>query len=142
MHDVITDPGWVVDAAATTRDEILEELIGRMKPRLGDIEPGRALQAVLTRERQCPTVVDEGLAVPHARLPDIPVFLIGLARVAQGVEFAPGKRVRMVCLLLGPEGNQKRYLEVLAAVLRVFQEKPGKLLKAKPEKVATMLALQ
>ncbi|MCU0612281.1 MAG: PTS sugar transporter subunit IIA, partial [Candidatus Eisenbacteria bacterium] len=131
MLNTITEPTWVIDVAAATRDMILERLVALIAPRLGDLPSGRVLQAVLQRERQCPTVVSDNLAVPHARLAGLAGFYVGLARVSEGVEFAPGQRVRMVCLLLGPDGNQKQYLDVLAALLRVFQEKEGKLLRAK-----------
>ena len=141
MPDIVTEPAWVIDVASATRDEILENLVALMAPRLGDLQPGRVLQAILQRERQCPTVVDVQLAVPHARLPGLSGYHIGLARVRQGVEFAPGKRVRMVCMLIGPDGNQKQYLDVLAAILRLFQDKGGKLLRMKPNQAAALLAL-
>lgn len=141
MLEVITDPGWVFDTTSTTRDAIIEKLVLAMTPRLGGVTSGRVLQAILQRERQCPTVVSDELAVPHARLAGLPGFFVGLARAEDGVEFGPSRRVRMVCLLLGPEGNQKQYLDVLAAVLRLFQDKGGKLLRAKPTQAAAMLAL-
>ncbi|MBN1423874.1 PTS sugar transporter subunit IIA [Candidatus Fermentibacteria bacterium] len=141
MLDILTEPGWVIDASSTTRDAILEKLVLTMAPRLGSVAPGKVLQAILQRERQCPTVVSQDLAVPHARLAGLAAFYVSLARAESGVEFAPGKHVRMVCLLLGPEGNQKQYLDVLAAVLRLFQDKGGKLLRAKPAHAAALLSL-
>lgn len=140
MHQVVIDPAWVLDAQRMDRDEVISALVSLMAPRMGDIPPGRAVQAVLQRERLCPTVVSEHLAIPHARLQGLPAFLVGLARVAQGVEFAPQKRVRLVCLLLGPEGSQEQYLNVLASLLRLFQHREGKLLRVSREKAARILA--
>ncbi len=140
MSRVITDPSWVVDEPSTTRDGILERLSGLMAPRVGE-PPGRLLQAVLQRERLCPTVVDDLLALPHARLPQLQAFYVGLARVRGGVEFAPGKLVRIVCMLLGPDGRQEEYLETLAALLRLFAHRGSKLLRARPEQAAAMLSL-
>jgi mannitol/fructose-specific phosphotransferase system IIA component (Ntr-type) len=84
--------------------------------------------------------VSEQLAVPHAKIPGLTAFYMAVARCRDGVEFAPDKRVRMVCLLLGPDKAQKQYLELLASILRLFQEKGQKLAKAEPPQLYRMLA--
>jgi mannitol/fructose-specific phosphotransferase system IIA component (Ntr-type) len=84
-------------------------------------------------------VVSEQLAVPHAKMPGLSAFYAALARCKSGIEFAPSKRVRSVCLLLGPDKAQKQYLELLASILRLYQDKGQKMANADLSQVHRML---
>jgi len=139
MFPVFIEPDWVLSRKVQDNDDLLHEMVLKLSPATKEVPAGRLLHALLQREKQCPTVVNELLAVPHAKLPGLSAFYVALARCKDGIEFAPGKKVKMVFLLLGPDKAQKQYLDLLASVLRLVQEKGQKLLKADPERVAKML---
>jgi|GEM_PF-3160758 len=131
-NDIIRDP-------CTTRDELLTVMTRLLRNRIEHLPPGRLYQAILQREKQCPTVVNPTLAIPHAKLGDIRDFNLALAICRDGVEFAPGQRINLVCMIVGPADCQKQYLDVLALLLRFFQEKGSKILKSKDSDILKMM---
>ena len=129
----------IIQGPCTTRDELLTAMAQLLRTRIGNLPPGRLLQAILQREKQCPTVVNPLLAIPHAKLGDIHHFYIALALCRDGLEFAPRQRINMVCMIIGPDDCQKQYLDVLAMLLRFFQQKGQKILKSKDTDIMKML---
>jgi mannitol/fructose-specific phosphotransferase system IIA component (Ntr-type) len=139
MLPVFIEPEWITNVDSQPRDELLDLMVGRLATAIKSVPQGRLLQAILLREKQCPTVVSEQLAVPHAKLAGLSAFYAALARCEDGIEFAPQKRVKTVCLLLGPDKAQKQYLELLASILRLFQDKGQKMATAELPQLHRML---
>lgn len=141
MLPVFIEPEWITDVDSQTRDELLDLMVGQLATAIKGVPQGRLLQAILLREKQCPTIVSEQLAVPHAKIPGLSAFYTALARCQAGIEFAPEKRVKTVCLLLGPDKAQKQYLELLASILRLFQDRGQKMASAELPQLHRMLVL-
>src|SRR5256712_3794188 len=94
------------------------------------------LGAILERERQFPTGIGYGVAVPHGRCP----ALAGLGVVA-GTTPAPipyetidGEPVRLFFLLAGPESHAGGHVKALSRISRLVRREPvrGRLLAARP----------
>ena len=86
---------------------------------------GPIVDAVLRRERTSPTAVGEGVALPHTRISGIerPYMALGIYPAgvpAEGVE----KPLKLVFLLLVPESQPARYLQILRALAKLLRE-PG-----------------
>ena len=119
----LLEPGSVLlDPPAADRFEVIRALVGAATARAGLPEEA-TLQAVLRREREVPTSVGEGVAMPHARLAGLSRPHLAFARLAEGIPFdAPdGRPVRLLVLLLTPAedpGVQLRLLRRLAEVLQ------------------------
>jgi CBS domain containing-hemolysin-like protein/mannitol/fructose-specific phosphotransferase system IIA component (Ntr-type) len=80
-------------------------------------------EAVLRREREVPTSVGEGVAIPHARLPGLarPVMAFGRARGGIAFEAPDGRDVRLVVLLLTPAEDPGIQLRLLRRVAEILQ---------------------
>lgn len=107
---------------ATDRDGVLRELVALVIPpaeaRLSEV----LFQALKAREELCPTCVNEGVAIPHARnalvgMVEQPVIAYG--RHVAGVDFGAldGKRVHHFFLLCAP--NVREHLQLLARLARL-----------------------
>lgn len=86
-----------------------------------DLEPRRLLEGLLARERLGNTCLGDGVALPHCRMPcDRPVG--GLLRLATPLEFeAPdGQPVDLLFVLVVPDDEGRRHLEILAALAQAF----------------------
>ena len=97
--------------------EELAELVAAGSP-LDATAVRTALQA---REAEGSTGFENGVAIPHARLPgDVP-FLLGVAVSKKGVVFdsVDGKRSKLFFVLIGPDGQPQEYLRALAHVSRL-----------------------
>lgn len=75
-------------------------------------------RALHDREDVTSTGIGGGIAVPHARMTCIQDFVLALAIIPAGVDFAARDHlpVRVVVMIAAPEDERSRYLQVLAAV--------------------------
>jgi mannitol/fructose-specific phosphotransferase system IIA component (Ntr-type)/CBS domain-containing protein len=107
-------------------DEVVKRLI-ELVAATGDLSDiGEAYQLVLARERQGPTILAPGIAVPHARLSNLPALHVALATSRDGISFAPDKDpARLIVLILTPGGDPGGYLQAQAALARACTKHEG-----------------
>lgn len=102
---------------ARSAEEAVRLLVQRLHARHGGFDTEAAVAAVLAREAVVPVIMDHGLAMPHARLPELakPRIVVGICPV--GIPFHPNQPpVNVVVLTLAPASDPNLYLRVLAAV--------------------------
>jgi len=82
--------------------------------------------AVMRREQEMGTAMEEGIAVPHARLPIIKKPLVVFGRSLDGIEWnsPDGKPTRLVFLILTPEDENDTQVQILGAIARTMSEAP------------------
>ena len=117
LSETITPKRINLNLSATTRDGVLEELVGllHLKP------PARKalLQTLQTREELGSTAVGNGIAIPHCRSLVVGRVLVAVGRSSKGISFRASdkKRVRLFFLIVAPPvGDPGDYLIVLGSV--------------------------
>ncbi len=107
-----------------SRDSAIDQMIGRLHRKLAGLDHAEALEAVLERERQSPTVLAEGLALPHARLAELTNPVLALATSHAGIDFeAVGEeRVNLIVLILTPKDDPGAYLRLMASLSKTLVE--------------------
>nr|MDA3872583.1 PTS sugar transporter subunit IIA [Kiritimatiellia bacterium] len=82
------------------------------------------LAAILEREREMPTGIGHGIAVPHAKVGTHGQIIGVLGLLDPPVDFgAPdGEPARLVILVATPENQTHRHLEVISAITRMLRE--------------------
>ncbi len=89
---------------------------------LPDLDRASIVDAVLRRERTAPTVVGDGVAMPHARIEGISRPYMALGVFPSGVSMVEGEPpVKLVFLLLVPASQPARYLQVLRALANLLR---------------------
>jgi PTS system nitrogen regulatory IIA component len=107
------------------RDKILMEML-RLLARdrgIGNIE--EAHKAVVDREKDLPTIVAPGMAMPHARLEALREIGVAVATSKQGIVYdprRPGDRVKLIVLTLAPKAAPGLYLQVISCVATVCRD--------------------
>jgi len=108
----------VVDLRSRTRDAALMELVESLgdTPEVGDKE--KVLQALLEREEIVSTGIGLGVAVPHAKIPEVTEFVVAYGRSRLGIDWSAidERPVHHVIVIAGPPDRQHRYLQFLASV--------------------------
>jgi mannitol/fructose-specific phosphotransferase system IIA component (Ntr-type) len=118
------DPGSVqLDLAATTKDGVLEEMVGI----LGVDERARSaiLRLVQRREGLGSTGIGRGVAVPHCRSLAVNRLRVAFGRHRTGVEFAAvdHKPVTSVFLIVAPPAEvANQYLPVLGRIAHLGKD--------------------
>lgn len=98
---------------------------------LGDIAdaaygfvPGDVIDALINRENLGPTGVGHGIALPHARLPDVDGVCGMFLRLEKPIDFDAVDRqpVDLIFALLAPENAGVDHLKALALVSRTMRD--------------------
>ena len=111
---------------ATAKDAALRELAG-VVARADEVADSEALlAAIMDRESIMSTGIGLGIAIPHAKIPTVSDFVVGLGKSQKGLEFnsLDGKPVHIVVMIAGPGNQQERYLQLLAKITLKLKD-PG-----------------
>jgi len=136
MHlSELLSPGRV-RVPLSTRDKaaVLRELVELMVAGHGR-QGSELLGAILERERQFPTGIGYGVAVPHAKTPALPTLGLVAGTTLEPVEYdaIDGKPVRIFFLLAGPEAPGGAHVRAISRISRLVrrEELRAQLLAAK-----------
>ncbi len=125
VSDVI-DSDMVLFFEGTSRESLLRSLIEPLLMRAGKISDADALyEAIMQREKRVSTVIGNGVALPHIKLPCFNDFFIVMGIVKDGVEWdaLDGKAVHIVLLVAGPDDKQTKYLQLLSTLVLIVNER-------------------
>ena len=119
ISDILSPHDVLMDVRAANKRQLLEELAAKAAISVGlSVEQVRPY--LLKREELGSTGVGGGIAIPHARLPDLQRPYGLLAKLKQPMEFdaIDGLAVDIVFLLLLPATAENGQLGALALVAR------------------------
>ncbi len=114
------------DLAATAKVDVIDELAGHLAAHVPGLDHATLVRALKERERLASTAIDQGVAIPHAKLRALP-HLVGLVgRKLDGVDFdsMDGRPTHLFFVLIAPENSTGVHLKALARISRLFRE-PG-----------------
>jgi len=111
----------MIDAAS--KQAILEQLAQRFA-QVSDLNASLVLERLEEREKLGSTGFGRGVAIPHARIPNLsrPVAVFLKLKFPVAFEAADGMPVRMVFGLLSPELAGAAHLHALAAISRMMRD--------------------
>jgi PTS system nitrogen regulatory IIA component len=123
IKDFIVPSQVVVDFRAEDKDALLHEL-ARQAGHALKLAPEAIATALLKREQLGTTGTGYGIAVPHARLPNVVKPFAMLVRLKKAIDFdaVDGAPVDVICLLLLPENPQGGWLNALACFARALRD--------------------
>lgn len=120
----LLDPNVVkVPVESFTRDEVIAELV-ELLVRDGQIDDREGvMEALYERERKGSTGIGGGVAIPHARHPEIDgaVMAVGISREGLEFEAIDDELVHIVFLLLGAPDQPSTTIEALADIGAIVQ---------------------
>jgi len=113
---------------------VLRELAALMVPaKDGHLED--LLGAILERERQFPTGIGYGVAVPHGKTPTLATLqaVAGTTRDPVAYETIDGEPVRIFFMLAGPESQAGAHVKAISRISRLVRHEPvrARLLEAR-----------
>ncbi|MBN2685761.1 MAG: PTS sugar transporter subunit IIA [Pontiellaceae bacterium] len=122
IADYLDEECIVCNIDASSRDEVVDQLVGLIHRKIDAFDRTEAFAAVLERERLAPTVLAEGLALPHARIDGLPRPYLAMATTHHGVDFeAPGEEpVHVIVLILTPKDDPGAYLRLVASLSKTL----------------------
>ena len=116
----------VIDIVSTDfKSALLELLDVSVSPNQEELKKENLLKSLLDREKQMTTYLGSGVCLPHARVPLKHGYRIAIGRCPHGLEYegqSEYQKIRYIFLLLAAH-NTRNYLNNLAAIARLFQDK-------------------
>ncbi|MFQ5670551.1 MAG: PTS sugar transporter subunit IIA [Acidobacteriota bacterium] len=120
----LIDPHLVVlELEAHDTAEALSILVKRMVEAALLDDEADALRKLVDREQVMSTGIGGGIAIPHARSPEVDRTVIAVGRSRQGVPFnaVDGAPVKAIFLILGPPESSAEHVKVLARIARLVK---------------------
>ena len=124
LSDYIQEDCILCNIGAVSRDNVVDQLVGVLHRKMEGFDHAEALAAVLERERQAPTVLADGLALPHARLSGVTKPTLALATSHEGIDFETlgEESVNVIVLILTPKDDPGAYLRLMASLSKTLAE--------------------
>jgi nitrogen PTS system EIIA component len=113
-----------LDAAG--KDEVTAALAERLAARHADVDGAALATALRERERQVSTALEDGVAIPHARLRGLSRIVAAFGRSRAGIHCGShdGNPTHFFLLLVVPEEAPGSHLKLLATASRLLHD-PG-----------------
>lgn len=112
----------IPDLKASSKKEVLNELISSLSSKVDSDELDAIQQAVFEREKIMSTGVGKGLAIPHGKASGIKDNYAAFALLDSPVEYEAidGQPVTMVFLLVGPQSSNSFHIKMLSRISRLM----------------------
>ena len=122
ISDLLSPTDVMIDVRASNKRLLLQELAAKAAASLG-LPADQVASYLLKREELGSTGIGKGVAIPHARLPDLQRPYGLLAKLKQPIEFdaIDGQAVDIVFVLLLPAAAENEALGALALVARTLR---------------------
>ncbi|MFG0292763.1 MAG: PTS sugar transporter subunit IIA [Phycisphaerales bacterium JB050] len=122
MLDIVSKQAVIAQLESTTREGVIEELVGAL------ISAGKADEAmrsdliakVMERERRGSTGFGKGVAVPHVKHPDVKTMAAAVGISEAGIDFAALDKqpVYSFILLLSPLDRPDEHLQAMEVIFK------------------------
>lgn len=125
IRDLIKPEFVFLDLAAKNKFDAIHKIIQQMK----GLEPIHDLirfeEEVVRREKEIPTGLQLGAALPHARSRVVKEIVMAFARLERGVDFGAGdsELARLIFLFGVPNDEINDYLKLVAELCRLLRQK-------------------
>ncbi len=110
-----------------TKDEALREMVEHLGKihRFPKKRVEALVEAILDREAQGATGIGKGVALPHAKHPELKQIYALLARCSEGLDFnaADHQPVHVLFLVLSPETNPEEHIKFLRWISYIARQK-------------------
>jgi len=107
--------------AVQNKERLFQRFAKAVAKKHKTISPDLLMDRMEARERQAPTSIGGGVAVPHAFLQGIEKPMVGAFLLQRAIPYGPSEedRVKIAFFLVGREGNTEHHLPILARIARL-----------------------
>ena len=124
LSRLLTSSRIVIWEDPTTKSEIQGRLVDSITKNRVGVSAEQVVKKLIERESQGSTFLNEGIALPHARLDGLTEPQVALGLTHSGVlDAATEKPIEAVFLLLSPSRGANVHLQLLARVGRALQNR-------------------
>jgi len=111
----------VTGVGIQNKERMFQRFVKALSKKHKAVSASTLLDRLEHRERQSPTSVGGGVAIPHAFVSDLDKPTIGVFLLKRALQYGPTEtdRVKTVFFLVGKEGDPDQHLPILARIARL-----------------------
>lgn len=108
----------------TTKDGVIRELAGLIAGQEPALNADTLYTALIEREKLGSTGIEDGVAIPHAKIEGLSHIIVACGRSISGLDFDAhdAKPTHLFFVLLAPMNATGMHLKVLARLSRILKE--------------------
>lgn len=124
LTELLTVERIKIPLEATTKDDLLRELVGVISGTSASSDRDDLLRAVREREAVLSTGIGHGVAIPHGKSAAVSDLRMAAGRAAAPVDFdaLDGQPVSLFFLLVGPESAAGPHIKALSRISRLVRK--------------------
>ena len=124
INDMLSNDALLINFDGTSKKQVLEELTKLAETKLG-LNSRALLENLIKREKLGSTAVGNGIAIPHANVPDIDKPHVFVSTLINGLDFnsTDDLPVDIIFLLIAPDNKGSEHLQALALISRLLRNK-------------------
>ncbi|MFH0800684.1 MAG: PTS sugar transporter subunit IIA [Pseudomonadota bacterium] len=109
---------------ATTKMEVIDELAKNISASMGSLDAKTLADIITEREKLGSTGIQDGIAIPHGKVPGLEKIIVACGRSSRGIEFDAhdAKPTHLFFVLLAPEFAAGQHLKALARLSRLLKD--------------------
>lgn len=132
LADYLTPSTIKVNLTARTKQEAIEELLDILAAQALVHDVDESKKAIWSREEIMSTGMQHGIAIPHGKTKGVDKLVCALGLKREGVDFASldGELSKIIVLVLSPDNAVAPYMQLVATIGHVLDEKLRTLLLA------------
>ncbi|MCK4993455.1 MAG: PTS sugar transporter subunit IIA [Candidatus Omnitrophica bacterium] len=125
IMDFLNEKAICANLKATTKDEVIEELIELLVKANVIKDKKKMIKILLDREALGSTGIGQGVAIPHGKSESVKHLVAAFGISEKGVDFdsLDGEKVYIFFLLVAPEDSAGPHLKALARISRLLKDR-------------------
>jgi len=124
LLDYTQESGLLPALECRDRTEAIRLLVAGLVASGTVAEPDLLVEEILLREQEGSTAIGGGLSIPHARFRSVQRVQLAVATLTTPLEILSedGRPVDVIILIVGPVGDPRQMLRVLARLARLVKQ--------------------
>lgn len=128
IRDFLSEATVIPDMKSEDKEASLEELVDILIEKtdeLNESDKDKIMSNLLERESLGSTGIGQGVGIPHGKTECVSQLVAALGLSEKGVDFEAldGEKVKIIFLLLAPEGTTGPHLKALAHISRILRDR-------------------
>jgi fructose-specific phosphotransferase system IIA component len=123
LAEYLTPARVKLGLAGDTKEEVIEELVSLLADTHEVTDADVIFEAVMNRERQGSTGLENGVAIPHAKSDAVKKLSVVLGISREGVDFASkdGKHAHLFFLMVAPTSESGPHVQAIAKIVKMIK---------------------
>lgn len=124
LADILDERHTALQLKSRRLANALREIIGLLEKTGSVLQPAEFLAQVLAREKVNSTLIEKGVAFPHARTALVDQIALAVGRSRAGIPWNDkGERARLIFVVAVPQRLVNDYLVLVGTLARITQDK-------------------